>query len=204
MKKGLISHANWNRRCLSCRPEPTAPRRHLEVGNTSCAAQKRISQLQIASTRWNRGCIIVQDPSAAYFAVRVTKKFALNWHIAYSIRKTQNMKNLLKYLLLPALCALFLLQAQQVAAQSKDNDVLLLKFGLQAGGGKTYGMYIFWPDKDVEFIPMELTSSPATYIANKSLVTKKINELADLGWELEIVDSASQITFYYFKRATPK
>jgi hypothetical protein len=127
------------------------------------------------------------------------------------------MKKLLKLLLLPALCAFFLLQAQQVAAQSKDNDVLVMEFGYPTVTfGKKLGLYIYWPDKDMEFIPMEVSRSPELAIANKKMIYSKINELADLGWDLKIVDnsaspaesgliqnSPTNVT-YYFKRATPK
>jgi hypothetical protein len=115
------------------------------------------------------------------------------------------MKYLYKFLLLPALCAFFLLQAQRVAAQSKDNDVLLLEHGFEGVmSGKTYGMYVFWPDKEVEFISMQLSTKPEDQVSNKSLVMKKINELSDLGWELEIVDNTAPTTSYYFKRYTAK
>ncbi len=127
------------------------------------------------------------------------------------------MKNLLKLLLLPALCAFCLLQAQQVAAQSKDNDVLVLEYGyLMHMNAKTHGLYIFWPDKDSEFIPIEVADKATEILAIKRTIYQKINELADLGWELEIVDnsmgtstgralstSLGSIT-YYFKRTTPK
>lgn len=115
------------------------------------------------------------------------------------------MKKLLKLLIIPALCAFFLLQAQPANAQSKDNDVLVMEFGWEGSiGGKNYGMYIFWPDKEVEFISMLVANKPEEVIPNKKQVFKKINELADLGWELDIVDNNPPLVSYYFKRATPK
>ncbi|HEX2898949.1 MAG TPA: hypothetical protein VHS96_04440 [Bacteroidia bacterium] len=115
------------------------------------------------------------------------------------------MKTLLKSLLIPALCAFFLLQAQPANAQSKDNDVLVMEYGsLYQASPKTHGLYIYWPDKDVEFISLEFPSKSEDVVANKKLAVKKINELADLGWELEIVDNSMLSVAYYFKRATPK
>jgi hypothetical protein len=83
--------------------------------------------------------------------------------------------------------------------------VLVLEFGCEGSiSAKTYGMYIFWPDKDVEFISMQLPPKPEDVILGKRQLFKKINELSDLGWELDIVDNTPPLTSYYFKRATPK
>lgn len=113
------------------------------------------------------------------------------------------MKTLLKSLLIPALCAFFLLQAQQANAQSKDNDVLVMEFGYAyILNAKTYGIYVYWPDKDMEFTKLPIPNSPESVIANKKSTYKKINDLSDLGWELDIVlnnDHGDQA--YYFKKA---
>jgi hypothetical protein len=124
------------------------------------------------------------------------------------------MKKLLKLLLLPALCAFFLLQAQQVAAQSKDNDVLVMECGSpdDPANRKTYGIYVYWPDKEVEYLALGVPFNAKEWVANRVVLYKKINELADLGWELDIVEqfapgnsiSTSVNTAYFFKRATPK
>lgn len=115
------------------------------------------------------------------------------------------MKKLLKLLLLPALCAFFLLQAQQVAAQSKDNDVLVMEFGnLHSTTTTAYGIYVFWPDKELEFTALQRSTKLEEVVAIKKTVFKKINELADLGWELDIVENNIGNSIYYFKRATPK
>ena len=133
------------------------------------------------------------------------------------LQKTQNMKNPLKTLLIPALCAFFLLQAQQANAQSKDNDVLVMEYGfLFAGSSKTHGLYIFWPDKDSEFIQLENAARAIDLLDVKKTIYRKINELADLGWELDIIDNSlnaatgqahgttqGSITFY-FKRSKTK
>lgn len=108
-------------------------------------------------------------------------------------------------LLVPVVCLLFLLGGQRVAAQSKENDVLVMEFGFEGAiGAKTYGMYIFWPDKEVEFISMQIHSKPEEAVANKKLLFRKINELVDLGWELYIVDNVTPIAAYYFRRAAAK
>ncbi len=132
------------------------------------------------------------------------------------------MKKLLKLLLLPALCAFVLLQAQQVTAQSKDNDVLVMEYvNLNTAQSKSngYGLYLFWPDKDIEFVSVGgvgIVIKDEEILAIKVKVYKKINELADMGWDLYLVDNSlnsqalpgfggihGSIT-YYFKRATAK
>jgi hypothetical protein len=115
------------------------------------------------------------------------------------------MKKLLKLLLLPALCAFFLLQAQQVAAQSKDNDVLVMEFGRSNPlNVKTAGIFIFWPDKEIEKI--DLLEAGKTELGGEKILYKKINELADLGWELIFINSngTGGNVSYYFKRAVQK
>lgn len=97
--------------------------------------------------------------------------------------------------------------------------MLVMEFGnLNTTKVTNYSIHIFWPDKEIESIDVGGivgNVKDEEILAIKAKVYKKINELADLGWELELVDNSlgtpavpgflrvGGIT-YFFKRATPK
>jgi membrane-bound inhibitor of C-type lysozyme len=84
------------------------------------------------------------------------------------------MKTLLKSLLIPALCAFFLLQAQPAAAHSKDNDVLVMDHGIPTDGKKeTYGIYVYWPDKEMEFGALQTDLKSVDAVGDRKKVVKK-------------------------------
>lgn len=87
-------------------------------------------------------------------------------------------------------------------AQSADRDILVLEYG-SAGGAlnlKAYGMYVYWPDKEMEFTQLSLPSRTEEMILMKKTLYKKINEIVDLGWHLILVDNSTAAVTYYFER----
>lgn len=115
------------------------------------------------------------------------------------------MNNILKSFLITAICSLFFFQANEARGQSKDNDVLVMEVSSNVFiNTKEFGIYLFWPDRDVEFISIEVKNNSEGIMTISKTLYRKINELADLGWDLTFIHDTYGKFAYYFKRIEVK
>lgn len=106
-----------------------------------------------------------------------------------------------RFLTIVLLLAGSMISFQPAAAQASDNDILVMEYGyLLPLNMKSYGIYIYWPDKEMEFIQIKPATKADEVLELKKTIYKKVNEISDVGWTLFLVDFSSGNNVYFFKK----